>query len=103
MKESMLHLAFIGAACLLNACGGSGGSTQSGVATHFSVTAPAAVSIGEFFNLTITAVDSQKNLVPGYSGVVLFTTTDPQIGLGGPPLTGGRLTKSAKVPGTRAA
>ena len=81
MKESMLLLAFIGAACLLNACGGSGGSTQSGVATHFSVTAPAAVSIGEFFNLTITALDSQNNLVPGYSGVVLFTSTDPQTAL----------------------
>lgn len=93
MKKSLVLLALIGCACLLNACGGS---TQSGVATHFSVTAPAAVSIGEFFNLTITALDSQNNLVPSYSGVVRFTSTDPQIALAGSALTGGRVTISVE-------
>jgi hypothetical protein len=81
MKKSLVLLALIGCACLLNACGGS---TQSGVATHFSVIAPAAVSIGEFFNISVTALDSQNNLVPSYSGVVLFTSTDPQTAFGFP-------------------
>jgi hypothetical protein len=87
MKKSLLLLAFICGACLLNACGGSSGSsggTQIGVATHFAVTAPAAVSIGELFNLTVTALDSRNNLVTSYSGFVQFSSTDPNF-----PLTGG--------------
>jgi len=99
MKKSLLVKAFICGACLLNACGGSsgsGGGTQSGVATHFAVTAPAAVSIGEFFNLTVTALDSQNNLVSSYSGTVHFSSTDPAIGIAGTRLTGGRLTISVE-------
>src|SRR5271169_252939 len=93
MKKSLLLLALIVSACLLNACGGS---TQIGVATHFSVTAPAAVSIGEFFNLTVTALDAANNVATGYSGTVRFSSTDPLIGLAGTPLTGGTLTTSVE-------
>jgi hypothetical protein len=81
--KKLLLLAFIGGACLLNACGGSGGGRQSGVATHFAVTAPAAVSIGELFNLTVTALDAANNVATGYSGIVLLSSTDPGFPLQG--------------------
>jgi hypothetical protein len=93
MKKSLLLLAFIGSACLLNACGGGSGS-QIGVATHFSVTAPAAVSIGEAFNLTVTALDAGNNVAAGYSGTVRFSSTDPAFGTAGTQFTGGTMTIS---------
>ena len=68
MKKSLLLLALIGCACLLNSCGGSsgsGGGTQSGVATHLAVTAPSTVNIGVFFNLTVTALDATNNVATG--------------------------------------
>jgi hypothetical protein len=84
MKKSLLLLALIGCACLLNSCGGSsgsGGGTQSGAATHLAVTAPSTVNIGVFFNLTVTALDATNNVATGYSRTVRLSSTDPGFGL----------------------
>jgi DNA/RNA endonuclease G (NUC1)/fibronectin type 3 domain-containing protein len=44
-------------------------------ATHFSVTAPANVTSGVAFNVTVTALDASNTIVPSYSGTVHFTSS----------------------------
>src|SRR5215469_4254157 len=94
MKKFLLSLVSLCSLCLLNGCGGgsssSGGGGGSLAATHFSLTAPATVSAGTNFGLTVTALDDANNVTNGYSGTVIFTSTDGQFGLyGGQLLTGG--------------
>jgi hypothetical protein len=43
----------------------------------FVVSAPATVSAGVPFSVTVTAVDQSGNAVNGYTGTVHFTSTDP--------------------------
>lgn len=92
MRKSLLLLISLCGVCLLNACGGGGSSSGGGgnlAATHFSLTAPAAVSAGSTFSVTVTALDATNNVATGYSGIVNFTSTDGQFGLlGGQSLTG---------------
>ena len=45
------------------------------VATHFSVTAPANVTAGVAFNVTVTALDASNATVTGYTGTVHFTSS----------------------------
>jgi len=45
------------------------------VATHFSVTAPANVTSGTPFNVTVTALDASNATVTGYTGTVHFTSS----------------------------
>jgi len=45
------------------------------VATHFDVVAPANVTNGVAFNVTVTALDASNATVPGYTGTVHFTST----------------------------
>jgi len=45
------------------------------VATHFSVTAPANVTSGVAFNVTVTALDASNATVTGYTGTVHFTSS----------------------------
>ena len=44
-------------------------------ATHFSVTAPANVTNGVAFNVTVTALDASNAIVPSYTGTVHFTSS----------------------------
>ena len=44
-------------------------------ATHFSVVAPANVTSGVAFNVTVTALDASNATVPGYTGTVHFTSS----------------------------
>jgi beta-lactamase superfamily II metal-dependent hydrolase len=44
-------------------------------ATHFSVTAPANVTSGASFNVTVTALDASNATVPSYTGIVHFTSS----------------------------
>jgi DNA/RNA endonuclease G (NUC1)/fibronectin type 3 domain-containing protein len=44
-------------------------------ATHFSVTAPANVTSGAPFNVTVTALDASNVIVPSYTGTVHFTSS----------------------------
>ncbi len=46
-------------------------------ATHFSVSAQATATEGTAFNFTVTALDQNNITVPGYAGIVHFTSTDP--------------------------
>ncbi|HLN32693.1 MAG TPA: choice-of-anchor tandem repeat GloVer-containing protein [Gemmataceae bacterium] len=61
--------------------------TQSGItvtaaaATHFSITAPLAVTHGVAFSVTITALDAYGNVATGYLGTVKFTSSDKKAGL----------------------
>src|SRR5271165_6351611 len=103
MKKSLLFLILI-CFCLLNACGGGGASNGGHLATHFSVTAPATVSAGTNFSLTVTALDAANNVATGYSGIVTFTSTDGQFPLvGSQMLTGGTgtFTLSLRSAGTQ--
>ncbi len=45
-------------------------------AVHFSMSAPASVTAGSTFSVTVTARDSSNNVVTGYTGTVHFTTSD---------------------------
>jgi hypothetical protein len=62
--------------------GTSNSINVTGPATHFSLTAPAAVTIwiGTDFNFTfaVTALDASNNVAASYSGTVHFTSTDAQ-------------------------
>src|SRR5271165_6947664 len=81
MKKSLLFLILI-CFCLLNACGGGGASNGGHLATHFSITAPATVSAGTNFSVTVTALDAANNVATGYSGIAIFTSTDGDLGQG---------------------
>jgi hypothetical protein len=48
------------------------------VATHFSVTAPAAVTAGSAFNVTLNALDASNAVVTGYSGAIHFASSNGQ-------------------------
>jgi uncharacterized delta-60 repeat protein len=47
-------------------------------ATHFAISAPAEVTAGQPFDVTVSAVDDNGNVVPDYAGTVTLTSTDPQ-------------------------
>jgi hypothetical protein len=50
-------------------------------ATAFGVDAPATVTAGVPFDVTVTAVDPFGQVAVGYSGTVTFSTTDPDPGV----------------------
>jgi hypothetical protein len=47
-------------------------------ASRFLISAPASVTAGVAFSLTITVEDAYGNVVTGYTGTVHFTSTDPK-------------------------
>jgi hypothetical protein len=53
------------------------GSYQAS-ASSFEVDAPATVTAGQPFSVTVTALDAYGNLAAGYTGTVALTSTDPQ-------------------------
>lgn len=84
MRKLGLVLISAGALFLLQGCGGGGGNGGGGnpqVASHFRVTAPAAVTAGTAFNITVTALDAANNIVASYSGTVHFTSDDARAAL----------------------
>ncbi len=78
MKRSLPFL-FLALLCLLNACGGGGGTitTAPSTATHFSVTGPANIPSAISFQFTVMALDASNHAVTNYSGTVHFASTDP--------------------------
>jgi hypothetical protein len=78
MKKSLLLSISAGTLCLLNGCGTSAPPPPPPVATHFSVTAPAAVTAGTAFNVTVSALDASNSVVTGYSGTVSLASSDSQ-------------------------
>jgi hypothetical protein len=52
-----------------------------GPATTFAFDVPASVIAGDMFTFTLTAKDQFANTATGYTGVVHFTSTDPQAAL----------------------
>jgi DNA/RNA endonuclease G (NUC1) len=50
-------------------------NVQPPVASHFSVSAPANVTNGTPFNVTVTALDASNAVVTGYTGTVHFTSS----------------------------
>jgi hypothetical protein len=50
--------------------------TPPAAATHFSVSAPTSAVAGSAFNVTVTALDANNNVVTNYSGTVHFTSSD---------------------------
>lgn len=48
-------------------------------ATHFSIATNAGTATaGTSFTITVTALDASNNVVPGYAGIVRFTSSDTQ-------------------------
>lgn len=45
--------------------------------THFAVNAPASATPGTPFDFTVTALDAAGQTVPGYTGTVRFSSSDP--------------------------
>jgi hypothetical protein len=50
-------------------------------ATRLAVSAPASITAGSPFDVTVTALDNNGNVAPGYTGTVTFTSTDPHPGV----------------------
>jgi hypothetical protein len=50
---------------------------QIGAATHLAVSAPAGVTSGAPFDVTVTALDAYGHTATGYTGTVTFTSLDP--------------------------
>jgi sugar lactone lactonase YvrE len=50
-----------------------------GPAAAFTVSAPATVTAGDAFAVTVSARDAYGNLATGYTGTVTLNTTDPQV------------------------
>jgi hypothetical protein len=54
---------------------------QIGAATHLAVSAPASVTAGTPFDVTVTALDAYGHIASGYTGTVTFSSsdTDPSV------------------------
>ena len=66
--------------------------------SKLAITAPATVSAGVAFNITVKAEDAFGNVTPTYSGTVSFTSTDPLAILpANSTLTNGAATLAAKL------
>jgi hypothetical protein len=50
--------------------------TAPGVATHFSIAAPASATAGSAFGVTVTALDAFNNTASLYIGIIHFTSSD---------------------------
>ena len=51
--------------------------TVDGPVTHFAVSAPTPVNAGTPFMFTVAALDANNHIVPGYTGTVHLSSTDP--------------------------
>ena len=49
---------------------------HAAAATHFAISAPASVSKGTAFSITVTALDAYGNVATGYAGTVHFSSSD---------------------------
>jgi probable HAF family extracellular repeat protein len=63
---------------LLVGCGGGSAAPPPAVATHFSVSGPTTATAGTPFNITVTALDASNKLVTTYTGMLHFSSSDPQ-------------------------
>jgi hypothetical protein len=54
----------------------AGISVTAAAATHLALTAPANVSLGVAFSVTVTALDAYGNVATGYVGTIKFTSSD---------------------------
>jgi hypothetical protein len=54
---------------------------SAAAATHFKIKAPASVTAGSPFSVTVTAYDAYSNVAKGYRGTVHFTSSDTGAGV----------------------
>jgi hypothetical protein len=77
MKKILLVLTPICSPCLLGACGGSGNSLYTSVATNLSVTPATSVPTGgTAFNFIVSALDASNRAAANHAGMVHFTNSD---------------------------
>jgi hypothetical protein len=50
-------------------------------ATRLAVSAPASITAGSPFDVTVAALDNNGNVAPAYTGTVTFSSTDPHPGV----------------------
>ncbi|MDB5306227.1 MAG: hypothetical protein JWO38_429 [Gemmataceae bacterium] len=55
--------------------------TVTGQVTRLAFSAPTAVNAGDTFAVTVSAIDTQGSVAPGYTSTVHFTSSDVQAGL----------------------
>src|SRR5262249_14386462 len=56
------------------------GAIHSGINAHrLQVTLPPMVTAGMPFDVTVTAVNAYGNVIPGYTGTITFSTSDPGV------------------------
>jgi hypothetical protein len=60
---------------------GSASTTVIPAVDQFMLNVPASVTAGAPFDVTVTAEDSNGNTVPGYTGTVTFSSSDPYPGV----------------------
>ncbi len=53
------------------------GGLPSTLVTHFVISAQSSTTAGNQFSITVTAANSQGNAVPGYTGTISFSSSDP--------------------------
>lgn len=53
-------------------------TVNPGAATHFAISAPSSATAGSSFTFAVTALDVDGNTATGYSGTVMFTSSDSQ-------------------------
>ena len=71
----------------VNAAGTITGAYGAQTATHLTISAPASVTAGSLFTVTVTAKDASEQTVTGYTGTINFTSTDTALGVILPAIT----------------
>jgi beta-glucanase (GH16 family)/regulation of enolase protein 1 (concanavalin A-like superfamily) len=61
--------------------GQAGVTVSAAAATHFKIKAPASVTAGSAFSVTVTALDAYGNIAKGYLGSIHFTSSDTASGV----------------------
>ena len=72
-------------------------TVSTAAVSHFVVAAPSATTAGNAFLFTVTAEDPFNNVVTGYHGTVLFSTSDTQAAATGGLQSSGMLTNGSGV------
>src|ERR1700732_5112448 len=80
MKKHFSLMLFLCGLCLLVGCAGgySAAPPPPAGATHFSITAPATVTAGTSFQVTVSALAASNNVDASYSGSALLSSSDTQ-------------------------
>jgi phospholipase C len=78
MKTAGLQTITVTDTVVSSITGKTTGSISAAAASHFTVTDPASTTAGVVLSVTVTALDPYGNIATGYTGNVVFSSTDSQ-------------------------